>query len=66
MNPYRTGRKNHRTIYLQSGEQPSDTDEQVGTMDTPDLGRLTVAALNGSCQPNHDHHVTPHRGCVMR
>jgi hypothetical protein len=63
---YRTGRKNHRTIYAQAGADPADTDEQVGTMDTPELGRLVVAALNGRCQPNYGHHVNPHRGCVLR
>jgi hypothetical protein len=43
---YRTGRHNERTIYIQGGPEPERTDVQVGTMDTPELGRLVALALN--------------------
>jgi len=46
MSRYRTGRRNSRTIYIQAGPEPSDADEQVGTMDTAFLGRAVVEALN--------------------
>lgn len=47
MKLYRHGRKNHRTIYLQVGSSPDTVaDQQVGTMDTPELGRLVVDLLN--------------------
>lgn len=46
MTTYRTGRHNERTIYVQAGPEPERTDVQVGTMDTPELGRLVVHALN--------------------
>lgn len=46
MTRYRTGRHNHRTIYVQQGHEPARTDPQVGTMDTPDLGVLVVQLLN--------------------
>jgi hypothetical protein len=47
MTRYRTGRRNHRTIYLQTGPEPDyDNDVQVGTMDTPELGEAVVEALN--------------------
>lgn len=44
---YRTGRKVGRTIYQQGGESPSDDDVLVGMMDTPELARAVVEALNG-------------------
>jgi len=46
--PYRTGRKLGRTIYQQHGPDPSDEDTLIGVMDTPELGALVVAALNGA------------------
>lgn len=42
----RTGRKVGRTIYLQRGLEPSDNDELVGTMDTPELASAVVHATN--------------------
>lgn len=42
----RTGRKVHRTIYEQQGEQPSDDDPLVGVMDTPELAQAVVQAYN--------------------
>lgn len=50
MTTYRTGRHNARTIYVQAGPEPERSDVQVGTMDTPDLGRDVVAALNAQEQ----------------
>lgn len=48
MTRYRTGRHNRRTIYVQVGDEPDrNVDYQVGTMDTPELGDLVVALLNG-------------------
>ena len=44
---WRTGRKVGRTIYRQVGDGPSDADELVGVMDTPELARMVVDALNG-------------------
>jgi hypothetical protein len=35
-----------RTIYRQVGPGPSDADELVGLMDTPDLARMVVDAMN--------------------
>lgn len=43
---YRTGRRNGRVIYEQTGEQPSDNDVMVGTMDTRALALLVVGSLN--------------------
>jgi hypothetical protein len=43
---WRTGRKNPRTIYLQQGPTPSDSDPFIGTLDSADLVRLAVDAVN--------------------
>lgn len=43
---YRAGRKALRTIYRQLGPDPSNADELVGLMDTPELAALVVAGLN--------------------
>lgn len=43
----RVGRKVGRTLYIQSGDEPSDDDELVGLMDTPELAAIVVAAVNG-------------------
>lgn len=50
---WRTGRKVGRTIYEQVGIEPSDDDRLIGIMDTPDLARRAVEAvnLNGSRPP---------------
>lgn len=45
--PWRTGRRAGRTIYAQSGPQPSDGDRLIGTMDTPELAEAAVRAHNG-------------------
>jgi hypothetical protein len=42
----RVGRKVGRTIYIQTGEEPSTSDQLVGVMDTPELARLVVDAVN--------------------
>jgi hypothetical protein len=43
---WRTGRKNPRTIYLQQGAEPSDDDPFIGTLDTVELVRQAVSAVN--------------------
>ncbi len=43
---WRTGRKVKRTIYVQTGPKPSDEDMLVGVMDTPELARIVVDAVN--------------------
>lgn len=43
----RVGRKVGRTLYIQSGEEPSDDDQLIGMVDTPELAALIVAAVNG-------------------
>lgn len=45
---WRTGRKVGRTIYAQMGPEPSDDDPLIGVMDTPDLARLVVRAVNAT------------------
>lgn len=42
---WRVGRKVGRTLYLQSGPRPEDTDVLIGCMDTPDLAAIAVAAV---------------------
>lgn len=41
---WRVGRKVGRTIYLQIGDSPDDTDQLIGVMDTRGLAALAVAA----------------------
>lgn len=43
---WRTGRKVGRTIYLQWGDEPSDNDELIGVMDSPELAERVVMAVN--------------------
>jgi hypothetical protein len=43
---WRVGRKVGRTIYLQVGDEPSDDDQLIGVMDTPELALIVVAAVN--------------------
>lgn len=43
---WRIGRKVGRTIYLQVGAEPSDSDPLIGVMDTSDLARAAVRAHN--------------------
>ncbi len=42
----RTGRKVGRTIYVQLGDEPADTDPLIGVMDTPELADLVVRCVN--------------------
>lgn len=44
---WRVGRKVGRTIYAQSGSEPSDADQLIGVMDTPSLARAAITAANG-------------------
>lgn len=43
---YRVGRKVGRTIYRVVGDEPSDADELIGTMDTRELAALAVRGMN--------------------
>jgi hypothetical protein len=45
---WRVGRKVGRTIYRQLGSEPSDDDPLIGVMDTPELARTAVEAVNGA------------------
>ena len=42
----RVGRKVGRTIYIQLGPEPADTDPLVGVMDTPGWAAAVVEAYN--------------------
>jgi hypothetical protein len=44
---YRTGRRNPRNVYRLAGPEPSDEDVCVGMLDTPELARSFVDAVNG-------------------
>lgn len=44
--PWRVGRKVGRTIYRQTGPDPSDADELIGVMDTPALAYEVVRTRN--------------------
>jgi hypothetical protein len=44
--PWRVGRKVGRTIYQQVGPEPSDADQLIGVMDTPELAAEVVTARN--------------------
>lgn len=43
---WRVGRKVGRTIYLQLGDEPSDTDPLIGVMDAIDLAEEVVRCVN--------------------
>lgn len=43
---WRVGRKLGRTIYIQKGDEPSDDDQFIGVMDTPELAQIVVVAVN--------------------
>lgn len=45
---WRTGRKVGRTIYMQTGPEPSDEDILIGMMDTASLAQDAVDAVNAS------------------
>jgi hypothetical protein len=44
--PWRVGRKVGRTIYAQTGPEPSDDDVLIGVMDTPELAEDAVNCHN--------------------
>ena len=43
---WRVGRHLGRTIYEQVGDDPSDDDKVIGMMDTVELARIVVEAVN--------------------
>lgn|SRR5262245_33040231 len=51
----RVGRRVGRTIYVQLGPQPSDSDPLIGVMDTPALAAAVVAAVNASVDDEPDY-----------
>ena len=51
---WRVGRKVGRTIYRQTGEEPSDDDILIGIMDTPEWAELVVEAVNVRCASRGD------------
>lgn len=42
----RVGRKLGRTLYIQDGDNPADTDELIGYMDSAEYAARVVAAVN--------------------
>jgi ribosomal protein S27AE len=44
--PWRTGRKVGRTVYMQPGPEASDSDPLIGVMDTPELAAEACEAHN--------------------
>ena len=50
---WRTGRRNFRAIYRQVGPEPSDADECVGLLDTPEIARMFVDAVNAQGRIHH-------------
>ncbi len=46
----RTGRTVGRTLYRQVGAEPSDDDQLIGVMDTPELAAMVVAAVNAAAE----------------
>jgi hypothetical protein len=44
--PWRTGRRNDRTIYAQLGPEPDERDPFIGTLDTAELVAEAVSAHN--------------------
>jgi predicted urease superfamily metal-dependent hydrolase len=45
---WRVGRKVGRTVYVQAGVEPTDRDRLVGLMDTAELARRVVDAVNAA------------------
>lgn len=52
---WRLGRKSGHNIYLQTGEQPSDADRQIGVMFDPKHAAQAVMAVNGPGVPAADY-----------
>lgn len=43
----RTGRKNRKNLYVQWGDQPSDTDDfSIGYVENPNVLKLMIEAAN--------------------
>ena len=52
--PWRVGRTVGRTVYRQTGNDPAKGDELIGLMDTPELARQVVGAVNARCVSEDD------------
>jgi hypothetical protein len=50
---WRVGRKVGRTVYIQTGEEPSNLDILIGMMDSPELAALAVKAVNEHLDRRH-------------
>lgn len=48
--PWRVGRKLGRTVYAQEGDAPSDDDPLLGLMETEEIARQVVVAVNRSLE----------------
>lgn len=44
--PWRTGRRNHRVLYAVLGDEPSDDDVMIGSVDYPEVANLIVMCHN--------------------
>lgn len=51
MTKLRVGRKVGRTIYVQTGPEPADTDTLIGVMDTREWAAALVEAYNAQADP---------------
>lgn len=47
---WRTGRKLGRTLYMATGEEPSDQDEFLGIMETRELAQQVADAMNAKTE----------------
>lgn len=54
---FRNGRKVQRTLYVQAGPIPDDSDPLVGVMDTPELAALVVQAVNDYLAAHPDEEI---------
>lgn len=59
---WRVGRSVGRTVYRMVGNDASKSDQLIGVMDTPELARRVVDAVNakpaGTCQHTNDNEET--------
>lgn len=49
--PWRAGRRVGRTIYVQTGDEPSDRDLLIGVLDSAELAQLVVDLVNAHDRP---------------
>jgi hypothetical protein len=51
---WRVGRSVGRTVYRQVGDEPSKADQLIGVMDTSELAKQVVAAVNRTLPANEE------------